>query len=79
MTLKQLQAFMLWLRKEKIAYTTLSAGGVTLDGVVDAKMERGASMKAETPLSAFERYGAELLKQPQAKPSEVVPDEAMIE
>lgn len=81
MTTKQLQAFILWLRREKIAYTTLSAGGVKLDGVVDMKIEQPTDkpIPVEPRESMFERFGAELLKQPAAKPTEMVPDEAMLE
>ena len=79
MTVKQLREFMLWLRKEKIGYTTLSAGGITIDGVVDGKIDRPVEKIEETRRpTMFERYGAELLSQPQAaKPSDVIPDEAM--
>lgn len=80
MTIKQIQSFMLWLRRERIAYATLSAGGVTLDGVVDLKM---VTQEKPTPAqpreTMFERYGAELLRQPAAKPSEGIPDEALVE
>jgi hypothetical protein len=80
MTTKQLQAFVLWLRREGITYTTLSAGGVTLDGVIDTKIERPVDKTPVEPrTSMYERYGAELLKQPAAKPSEVVPDEALLD
>ncbi len=80
MMLKQLQSMILWLRKERIAYTTLSAGGVTLDGVVDGKLEYPVDKSLpEARKSMYERYGAELLKQPTAKPSETVPDEALID
>jgi hypothetical protein len=81
MTTKQLQAFILWLRREKIAYSSLSAGGVTLDGVVDMKaIEAPADKTAPGPRETmYERYGAELMKQPAAKPTETVPDEAMID
>lgn len=78
MTLKQLKEFVLWLRKERIAYTTLSAGGVTLDGVVDMKTEK-PMVKPELRESMYERYGSELLKQPAAKPTEQVPEEALID
>lgn len=77
MTTSQLQKFILWLRRERITYTTLSAGGVTLDGVVDGKVERDETKKPEPRQSMFDRYGAELLKQPAAKPTEVVPEEAL--
>ena len=80
MTTKQLQAFIKWLRAEKITYTTLVAGGVTLDGVVDGKVERDATRpESVVRESMFERYGGELLKQPAAKASEVVPEEALID
>ena len=81
MTTKQLQSFILWLRKERISYTTLSAGGVTLDGVIDLKAEQptGKPTPVEPRESMYERYGAELLKQPAAKPTETVPDEALLE
>ncbi len=77
--LKTLQSFILWLRREKIAYSHLSAGGVTLDGVVDMKIESRPADKAEPRETMFEKYGAELLKQPAAKPSETTPDEAFLE
>lgn len=79
MTLKQVKELVLWLRREKISYTHLSAGGITLDGVVDMKSERAMPEKAPPRETMFERYGAELLKQPQAKPSETVPDEALLD
>ena len=81
MTTKQLQAFILWLRRERISYTALSAGGVTLDGVIDLKAEQptGKPTPVEPRESMYERYGAELLKQPAAKPTETVPDEALLE
>jgi hypothetical protein len=78
--LKALKDFMLWLRRERIAYSSLSAGGVTLDGVVDMKIEIPADMaQPEARQTMFERYGAELLKAPAAKPSEGVPDEALLD
>ena len=81
MTTKQLQAFILWLRRERISYTTLSAGGVTIDGVIDLNAEQptGKPTPVEPRESMYERYGAELLKQPAAKPTETVPDEALLE
>lgn len=80
MTLKQLQSFVKWLRAERITYTSISAGGVTLDGVVDGKLEREAAKeKPEARQSAYERYGADLLKQPAAKVSERTPEEAELE
>lgn len=80
MNIKQVQALIVMLRKERITYTTLSAGGITLDGVVDGKLERDATKPVVEPRqSMFERYGAELLKQPATKSTEIVPDEAMLE
>ena len=78
MTLKQVQSLVLWLRKERISYTTLSAGGVTLDGVVDGKAVDDAKPRKEEPRqTAFERYGADLLRQPTAKKSDSIPEEAL--
>ena len=80
MTTKQFQALVKWLRSERISYTTLSAGGITLDGVVDLKMVEQEPTKLEPDRpSMYERYGADLLRQPSAKPSDLVPDEAMTE
>jgi hypothetical protein len=80
MTAKQLREFILWLRKERIAYTTLSAGGVTLDGVVDLKMVSTEKPAPAQPRETmFEKYGAELMKAPAGKPSDAVPDEALVE
>jgi hypothetical protein len=74
MTVKQLQTFILWLRKERISYSTLSAGGVTLDGVVDGKIERKADKPVERE-SMYQRYGGELFKAAATSPAAVVSDE----
>ena len=80
MTTKQLQSFILWLRKERISYTTLSAGGVTLDGVVDLKVETAPADKTppEPRLSMFEKYAGDLMRKP-ATPNDIVPDEAIVD
>lgn len=75
MTVKQLREFILWLRKERIGYTTLTAGGVTLDGVVDGKLERGREAKAEPRKTWIEHYGDELLKASAVDPNGQMPDE----
>ena len=78
MTTKQLQAFIKWLRAERISYTTLSAGGVTLDGVVDLKaVDESKPTKPEEKQTMYQRFGGALLTQPSAKRSDAVPDEAM--
>jgi hypothetical protein len=77
MTIKQLQAMIKWLRAERISYSSLIANGFELHGVVDGKTEATAAEKPQPRPSMYERFGAELLKQPTAKPSEVVPDEAL--
>lgn len=80
MTVKQVRELILWLRHQRIAYTTLSAGGVTLDGVTDLKAEQPTNQaKSEPRQSMYERYGEELLRQPAAKPTDAIPDEAMID
>jgi len=77
-TLKQVQSLVLWLRRERISYTTLSAGGVTLDGVIDGKLADGApEAKPEPRQTMYARFAGELGKQPQVRPSERVPEEAM--
>lgn len=71
---------LLALRREGISCTTVSAGGVTLDGVIDMKATAPAKATPDAPRETmYERYGAELLRQPAAKASETVPEEAMIE
>lgn len=78
MTTKQFQALVKWLRSERISYTTLSAGGITLDGVVDLKMVEQEPTKPEPDRpSMYERYGADLLRQPSSKASDMIPDEAL--
>jgi hypothetical protein len=80
MTTKKLREMIRMLRDERIAYTTLSvsAGAVTLDGVIDMKAAAETRPTPPAPReTAFERYGAELLRQPQAKANEVIPEEAM--
>jgi len=70
------------LRKEGIAYTTLTVGDVTLDGVIDTKADIAAAEQrkpAEPRPTMYEKFGAELLKQPTAKPSETVPEEALLD
>lgn len=80
MSAKQLREIILMLRKERVSFTYLSVGGVTLDGVTDGKLERDVVKPEPTEPrpSMFARYGGELLKQPQAKPNEVIPDEALL-
>lgn len=80
MTVKQLQAFVLWLRKERISYSHLSAGGITLDGVVDLKAVDEAKATPEEPRkSVYQKFGAGLYEQPTVKKSEAVPEEAQID
>lgn len=80
MTLKQVQSLVLWLRREKISYTHLSAGGVVLDGVVDGKLAEDAKpVKEEPKPTMYQKFGGDLVRQPLAKPSEVTPDEAVID
>ena len=78
MTLKQIQAFILWCRKERITYHTIAIGGVTLEGVVDGKHVPTVTKKPEPPQSLYDKYGAELLKQP-VPAAEVVPEEALLD
>lgn len=78
MTIKQVRELILWLRKERIAYTTLTAGGVTIDGVVDGKLERAQPAKAERRPTMYEQYGGELMKSGQA-PAAAVTDEERID
>lgn len=75
MTVKQLRDFMLWLREQRISYTHLSAGGVTLDGVVDGGLATGKPEKPEPRKNMFQTYGEELLNKP-ASPVDDVPEEA---
>ena len=79
MTLKQLQSFILWLRKERIGYTTLTAGGVTIDGVVDGKLERAPAWKAERRQTLYEQYGGELIKQGATAPAAAITDEERVD
>jgi hypothetical protein len=77
---KALQSLILWLRKERISYQHLSAGGFTLDGVVDLKAVDEAKATPEEPRpTVYQRYGGDLLKQPTVKKGDAVPDEAMID
>lgn len=78
MTLKQLQSFIKWLRAEKISYHSISAGGVVLEGVVDGKIER-VEAKPEPRESLYQQYGKELLRKSPGKPSEAIPDEALVD
>lgn len=80
MTTKQLQSFIKWLRAERISYSHLSAGGITLDGVVDMKAVDEIKAAPETPRpTVYQKFGGDLLRQPTAKKSEVTPDEAVID
>jgi hypothetical protein len=79
MTIKDLKALVLWLRSEQIAYSTLTAGDVTIDGVIDLKQDPGKPAAIEAKPTMYQKFGGELLRQPTAKRSEVVPDEAMID
>ena len=79
MTTKQLQSFILWLRKERIGYTHLSVGGVTLDGVIDGKLERAPLPKSDRRRETlYEQYGGDLLKS-QTPPAAAVTDEERID
>lgn len=77
MTTKQLREFLLWLRKERISYTHITAGGVTLDGVVDGKRINPPA-KIEPRVSMYEAYAGELAKVPLV-PTDEVPDEAKVD
>lgn len=77
MTAKQVKDFILWLRKERITYSSIQIGGVTLDGVVDVKHAKPVD-KPEPRASMWDRYGEELLKQPPT-PADDVPDEAKVD
>lgn len=80
MTVKQVRELITWLRKERISYTTLSAGGITLDGVVDMKAVDEAKATPEEPRpTMYQKYGGALLSQPTVKKNDAVPDEAMVE
>lgn len=78
MTAKALRDLILWLRSEGIAYSSLTAGDITLDGVIDTKAGAQAPQKPvpDRP-SMYERYGADLLRQPLASKGEQMPDEAI--
>lgn len=78
MTSKALRELILWLRKERISYTTLTAGPITIDGVVDGKVERRID-KPEPRLSMFAEYGAELLKASAVSPSASITDDERLE
>jgi hypothetical protein len=76
MTVEQIQEIILWLRKERIAYSSLSIGDLMLYGVTDLKLaDSRPAPKTEAPRSAWERYGGDLLNKRQVDGSEV-PDEA---
>lgn len=81
MTTKKLREMIRMLRDERIAYTTLSvsAGAITLDGVVDLKTDSKPA-KVEPRETMFERYAGDLARQPATgKPSDMVPEEALVE
>lgn len=77
MTPKQLRDFILWCREERISFTHITAGGITLDGVVDGKADAPPPAKPEPRPTAFQRYGGDMLTQPSAKKSDLIPDEAL--
>ena len=79
MTPKQLREFILWARSERISFTTISAGGITLDGVVDGKADAPPPPKPEPRPTAYERYGGGLLQQPNTKQKDTIPDEAIVD
>lgn len=75
---KALKDLMTWLRREKIAYSTISAGGITLDGVVDLKQVDDAKPTKDEPKpTMYQKFGGALLAQPTVKKGATVPDEAM--
>jgi hypothetical protein len=69
---------LLALRKHGIAVTSVSCGGVTLDGVVDTKLNDATPPKPETRKSMWEER-AEALARNAAEPSAEVPEEAVLE
>lgn len=82
MTEKQLQKFIQMLRKEQITWTTLTIGTLHIDGATDLKLADSRSRlpgaRSEPPQTIFEKYGGELLKQPES-PVDSVPDEAKLD
>lgn len=79
MSPKQVKDFILWLRKERISCTSLTIGGIMLDGLVDGKaLTAKPAEQPEPPKTMWERYGGELLNQP-ASPVDEVPDEAKVD
>lgn len=77
---KALQSMILWLRAQRISFQHISAGGITLDGVVDMKaVDEAKATPPEEKLTVYQKFGGALLTQPTAKKSEVVPEEAQID
>lgn len=71
---KQVQSFILWMRKERISCTTLHIGNVVIDGMVDGKLVTEPA-KVEPAKSLWQQYGAALLEKPVTRVDDV-PDEA---
>lgn len=67
------------LRAEGIRCSHITVGAVTLDGVVDTKLDVDVpAKKAEPRKSMFEQYAGDLIQKP-ATPVDVVPEEAMLD
>lgn len=78
MTGKQLKEFLLWARSERISFTTISAGGITLDGVIDGKAEVPTDDKKPEPRqTAYQRFGGALYEQPTSKKGATAPEETL--
>jgi hypothetical protein len=74
---KQIKDMMTWLHKQGIRYTTITIGGMTLDGVVNTR-DAGKPEKIEPRQSLFQQYAGPLLTQT-SNPVDDVPDEAKID
>lgn len=78
MNSKAIKDLILWLRKERISYSSITIGGLTLDGVIDGKAPTAKVEKVEPRQSAWDRNVQQILNQP-ASPVDDVPDEAKID
>jgi hypothetical protein len=74
---RQLKDALLWLRKNKYACSSISIGGMVVDGLRDLSAVT-AETKPQARKTMFEEFGAALLDQPVSKTDEV-PDEAKID
>lgn len=77
---KALQSMILWLRAQRISFQHISAGGITLDGVIDLKQVDDAKATPEEPRpTMYQRFAGKAFEQPHLKKNETIPDEAQID